>query len=493
MNARRLDFWRVVSLIAILVAIPVAGGSAATPADGRPQRGRERFVRSWAADDEQSPKGDGLGPLYNATSCVACHSQGGVGGGGRRGVNVQLLTFTGAHDTAALANRPALQASLERIHPGFVSRGAIVSTIVLHRHSTEPRYSEWRESFLRVNAADNQPRNPFLWLISLGPLAATVPPQPQHVTRLAVDGLSLQLSERNTPALFGASLINSVSEKVLRTVAHQQAERLQGITGRVPRSIDGKVGRFGWRGQVSTLKDFVQNACAVELGLQLRDRSQAVSPLAPHEASAIFPLSPIRHALSSVPDKKRAAQPHIDMEATQMEELLAFVSSLPAPQQVKSKPAADKRNDALLLSQLASEGVFTSIGCADCHQRRLGKIDGLYSDLLLHDMGPGLSDPSPAIDKGDSSVRSVGYGGGSFFPQTQPSHKLAERQQEWRTPPLWGVATSAPYLHDGRAETLEEAILAHGGEARRATQKFKELPEQERDEVIAFLKTLTVP
>ena len=64
---------------------------------------------------------------------------------------------------------------------------------------------------------------------------------------------------------------------------------------------------------------------------------------------------------------------------------------------------------------------------------------------------------------------------------------------EWRTAPLWGVADSAPYLHDGRAETLREAIELHGGEAVDVTARFKERPAHEQEAIIAFLKTLRAP
>jgi CxxC motif-containing protein (DUF1111 family) len=78
-----------------------------------------------------------------------------------------------------------------------------------------------------------------------------------------------------------------------------------------------------------------------------------------------------------------------------------------------------------------------------------------------------------------------------------PNEKFAASQQptpaEWRTAPLWGVADSAPYLHDGRAATLEEAIEAHGGEAANAAGRFHELAPDQRVALIAFLKTLRAP
>jgi CxxC motif-containing protein (DUF1111 family) len=76
---------------------------------------------------------------------------------------------------------------------------------------------------------------------------------------------------------------------------------------------------------------------------------------------------------------------------------------------------------------------------------------------------------------------------------TPPNSTTVPVAPEWKTPPLWGVADSAPYLHDGRAETLEEAILAHAGEARDVTANYKALSPTEQVQVIAFLKTLRAP
>ena len=66
-------------------------------------------------------------------------------------------------------------------------------------------------------------------------------------------------------------------------------------------------------------------------------------------------------------------------------------------------------------------------------------------------------------------------------------------QREWTTPPLWGVADSAPYLHDGRAATLEEAIMWHGGEATSSREAFEGLPRDQKDLVIVFLRSLRAP
>ena len=92
---------------------------------------------------------------------------------------------------------------------------------------------------------------------------------------------------------------------------------------------------------------------------------------------------------------------------------------------------------------------------------------------------------------------STGYYGAIIPPPVVRNDRFSISEQptpgEWRTAPLWGVADSAPYLHDGRAETLREAIELHGGEAVDVTARFKERPAQDQEAVIAFLKTLRAP
>jgi CxxC motif-containing protein (DUF1111 family) len=132
-------------------------------------------------------------------------------------------------------------------------------------------------------------------------------------------------------------------------------------------------------------------------------------------------------------------------------------------------PAAEPSTEAK-----RGRSLFRRLNCHKCHtdryRTRAHPIRALnnrrvrsYTDLLMHDMGPGLAD---------------GIG-------SHPSEG-----SEFRTPPLWGVHYTAPYLHDGRAATLEQAISAHGGEATAARQRFMALSPVDRAKVIAFLNSL---
>jgi CxxC motif-containing protein (DUF1111 family) len=207
--------------------------------------------------------------------------------------------------------------------------------------------------------------------------------------------------------------------------------------------------------------------------LQLPNRFQASSPVAAQ--SELF---------ADVAKKKETAPPHVDMDPAAVMDLMAFVTSLPRPRQARPSLRSD--------SEDTSGGrLFNEVGCAACHMRKVGKIDGIYSDLLLHDMGPDLSDPAAAIASGSSFSGGGYYAGG--MPTIPISDSLATLRREWRTPPLWGVRDSAPYLHDGRAQTLDEAIRQHGGEAERAATRYRELTAPERDGLLTFLDTLAAP
>jgi CxxC motif-containing protein (DUF1111 family) len=110
--------------------------------------------------------------------------------------------------------------------------------------------------------------------------------------------------------------------------------------------------------------------------------------------------------------------------------------------------------------------MFTAIGCAACHTPSLPLGDrqvSLYSDLLLHNLGPDLDDK---VIQGQA---------------TGP---------DWRTTPLWGLGMRPRLLHDGRAHTIAAAVMAHGGEATSAVRHFRELSRPARDTLLAFLQSL---
>ena len=220
----------------------------------------------------------------------------------------------------------------------------------------------------------------------------------------------------------------------------------------MPRSWPRKrVGKFGWKANIGNLPEFVRVACANELGLG--------NPLQAQPASLSQPAY---------------RPPGLDLTDQQCDQMTAFIASLPLPREVMPSSAAEAA------SAVAGKKHFKQIGCINCHTADLAEAQGLYSDLLLHEMGEGL-----------------GGGGGGFYgeePSADPdSDGGSTSPSEWRTPPLWGVADSAPYLHDGRAATLAEAIKLHAGQASSSVNRFAGLSSVQQEELIAFLNTLRAP
>lgn len=121
-------------------------------------------------------------------------------------------------------------------------------------------------------------------------------------------------------------------------------------------------------------------------------------------------------------------------------------------------------------------------------------MQGIFSDLFLHDMGSNLEDPlgaNPELEKVQTgaSINTV-CGGGSGFVHIAKASPL---RREWKTPPLWGLRDTSPYMHDGRAATLEAAIAAHGGEAQMSATRYAALDEMSRSAVMSFLNSLAGP
>lgn len=391
------------SLVSAVVGVAVVVGGAAFASTTDPVRhGRELFVRTWVPFDSRvAPGGDGLGPMFNATSCVACHNAGGTGGAGPRERNVIL-------------------GAASQSNPQF---------LVIHRATT---------------------------------LSGKLP---------STSNLALK-SERNTPALFGAGLIDGISDAAILAVAANQAAD-DGVSGRVPHDTRTRIGRFGWKGHTSSLEAFVRNACAAELGLSLVDRAQAVPPPGELEDSWRMVMEAVR-ATAGPGGKPAGDSP--DLTEEDVDALIAFVASLPRPEELVDQP-------------MRAEGLaqFKAIGCDDCHQPDLDGVRGLYSDMLLHDLG-GIADGASTYGIRHTSAVDILTDDDLAMISEMPASPT-----EWRTPPLWGVRDSAPYLHDGRAATVDEAIRMHRVEGEPAAKAYAALHQVDRVRLLGFLDSLVAP
>ncbi|WP_422928787.1 di-heme oxidoredictase family protein [Singulisphaera sp. PoT] len=511
--------------------------------------GREIFNREWLPGDGRSHGGDGLGPVYNDTSCVACHNSGGVGGGGPLSKNIDILSASGGFippvveaGQAAKPGQPQRPTSdtkaLYKVHAGFRAG----RTVVLHKFGIDPNYQAWRKSSLTPQTQGAMPLGPGVVVFNGGvgqvvtPLGApqqtefasvtttvtesvapvptgqvvSVPQAPQTVAPIeppqatatvAFEGnitlnsfgttpatagsaraqqqlqeafasmvsrtkgqipageFVVSHSQRNATSLFGIGLLDAIPEAVIEAGAKPSKDFPETL-GRVSRLKDGRVGRLGWKGQTANSEDFVLTACAVELGLEVPGHEQSISPQAP---------------------KYKAGGE--DLTADECSALVAYVRSIPRPLERVGQLHEEKETIT------GGKALFASVGCASCHNPKLGDVDGVYSDLLLHDMGPELADNGSYNGDGDDSDPLNPVLGNDI----QARANRPATKQEWRTPPLWGFRDSAPYLHDGRADTLEQAVAGHGGQGRASALRFFELSHKDRLKLEAFLKALVAP
>jgi CxxC motif-containing protein (DUF1111 family) len=267
---------------------------------------------------------------------------------------------------------------------------------------------------------------------------------PEHVPPQA----TIVVQRRTTP-LFGLGLVDATPDSVFVTLAALQAARGDGVAGRVNmtdnlRAGTKTVGRFGWKAQVPTLVQFSGDALLNELGITTPDFP---SENCPQGNCAELVFSPV----SGIND------PGIAVTT-----ITNYMMLLAAPNRGPS--TADS---------IAGEQIFESIGCSECHvgtlttgSNTIAALDHQtyhpYSDFLLHDMGALGDDLEMASSTG----------------------------AEMRTEPLWGLRFVTRYLHDGRATTLDEAILAHAGQGAAARDRYNALTATAKAQLTAFLRSL---
>ena len=324
----------------------------------------------------------GLGPVFNGASCAECHHQPTIGGSSDR----MVTRFGRAGLGGAFDDMAAFGGSL--LQPQGITTG------------------------------------------SCSQVGETVPPEATVVAR------------RQSPALFGLGLVDAIADDRILKLADPTDRNNDGISGRA-HLVGGRVGRFGWKADVATLREFAAGAYRDEMGI--------TSPSFPSESAPQGGPA----TCDPVPD------PEDDGAGVDaFTDFLTLVAPLPP-----LPLSADAR---------LGRALFRRARCRGCHSDKLKtgvhalrvlhkRRVRLFSDLLLHDMGPELAD---GIGQGDAS--------GS----------------EFRTAPLWGVRASAPYLHDGRAATLEAAIALHGGEAAASRDAFLALDPASRARLVAYLNVL---
>lgn len=438
------------ALLALVPAAILAGGAPpevarivpdrpenayATPAPAPPglagldaRAGAALFDRPWAAAPASTRASDGLGPLYAARACAACHTDLGRAhppphdGALPPGMVVRLAGPSGAGD-------PILGHQVQPLATGGMA-GEGWASVLWH-----PELTTLADG-TRVDLRRPQ--------ISVSDLAWGAP---RPDTRLSL---------RAAPPLVGLGLIAAIDPADLLAAADAQDQNGDGVRGRVRwvAPLDGgavQPGRFGRRAGAASLPDAIALALSTDMGLST-----------PYLPAPWGDCTAAQAACRTAPHGDGDARVH-EVAQTGVDLIAAHLASLAVP--AGAPPNA--RGAAL----------FADAGCAACHRPAyvIATPQGPrtirpYSDFLLHDLGPGLADPAPE-------------------PGVAPG--------EWRTAPLWGLGHTAAvgggrasYLHDGRAATLLEAVLWHGGTAQAARDRMAAMPAADRAALIEYLESL---
>jgi CxxC motif-containing protein (DUF1111 family) len=240
---------------------------------------------------------------------------------------------------------------------------------------------------------------------------------------------------RQTPSLFGLGLIDELSDDAIAANADPDDADGDGISGEVSITAGGQVGRFGWKAQVPSLAEFVRDAVGAELGMTMVE------------------VNGFTFGITADGD----GVPDAEFPPNASDPLLIYLRLLAPP---------PRRGDPTAPTVVAGEQLFEATGCSACHVPSLEGPDGpvaAYSDFLLHEI---LSTDRVGIEDGGAGMT------------------------EFRTPPLWGIGLTGPYMHDGLSTTIDDAIRAHDGEATSARTAYAALTDTERARILAFLESL---
>ncbi len=402
--------------------------------------GQRLFDVVWEPTPGFNPTLEGVGPMFNQKACRECHEGNGRGhppeyvGASAKSFLVRMsVPGSGAHGGPKHVPNYGDQLQ-DRAVDGVAPEGQVAIT-----------YEEIPGKF--ADGTTYSLRKPTVGFQNLA--YGKLPPDTMTSARVA------------TPVI-GLGLLEAVPADTLRALADPDDKNGDGISGRVNVVWDAEaqqmaLGRFGWKANAPTLRTQGAGAALGDMGL--------TSPILTEDLCEDVQKD-CQVAL------RKAANMGVQPEIIDsfFNPLGLYMKLLAVPKQRDSQNAAVQRGETW----------FRSVGCSGCHMPTLitgdAAINALaqqeihpFTDLLLHDMGEGLAD-------------------------NRPDYEASGR--EWRTPPRWGIGLTEDvsrftlFLHDGRARSLTEAILWHGGEADGPREAFRNMPEAQRSEVLAFLGSL---
>jgi len=412
--------------------------------------GNGLFRKSWISSPSSTQASDGLGPLFNARACQECHLKDGRGNppGDGRAVSMFLrLSVPPATD----AEREALASKAMLRIPDPVYGGQLQNFAVAGIAAEGEMQIAYEEIPVALDGGETAMlRKPTYSVADLGygPLADRI-----------------ELSPRVAPPMIGVGLLEQIHPGDILANADPDDADGDGISGRPsmvrdPATGELVLGRFGWKASAPDVETQSADAFAGDIGIST-----------PRNVASYGDCTAMQTACRDAPDGVQERLGPVEAPDPVLDLVTFYSRNLAVP----------VRRDVDAPEVLAGKAMFYDFGCADCHRPKyVTRRDASqpehrfqliwpYTDLLLHDMGEGLADHAP-----------VGDASGS----------------EWRTAPLWGIGLTGTvnehtnFLHDGRARTLLEAVLWHGGEAEAAKERVVAATPEQRRALVRFLESL---
>ncbi len=405
--------------------------------------GNSFFRNPWVQAPASTDARDGLGPLFNTNGCQNCHIKDGRGHAPREG-DTNSVSMLVRLSIPALTPEQKRRVILEGVIPEPIYGGQLQDFSL----SGAKREGQIHITYtsLPITLADGD--------------VVTLRKPNLSITELAYGDMAdnVLMSARIAPPMIGLGLLESIPESTILGFAEQQKQENNGISGKANQVWDARaqelaLGRFGWKAGQPTLMQ--QNAAAFNGDLGL--------------TSNMFPKDDCTQAQTVCEKLPHGGTPEVSDKILNFVEFYSQHLAVPIRRNVQDPQV------------IKGQELFKDIGCESCHKTNIktAKIEGRpalsdqvihpYTDMLLHDMGQGLSDNRP---------------------------EFLANGQEWRTPPLWGLGYTqevnghTEMLHDGRARNVLEAVLWHGGEAQQARDKVVQLSTQDRNALLAFLDSL---
>lgn len=397
----------------------------------------------WVEAPAATTARDGLGPLFSSNSCISCHPN-----------NAQGSVFNNKGQVSrSYVVRLSIPNNGSKEHEDYIKFKGFVP---------EPTYGEQISINGTVSVPfEAKPLVRYETKTVIYPdgekveLSRPLKGSENNLVNLNYGSLhpNVNISKRIAPALVGLGLLELISDEQILANEDINDFNHDGISGKAnrvynPKTKKTEIGRYTWKASASSVIHQSAAAASSDMGL--------TSSLFPEENCTTFQKECLKAPKA---DDVRGLSP-LDLPDLRLEAIAFYLTNLKIP---KSE-----------VKEVKGEKLFQEIGCVKCHTPKFTLENGYvikpFSDMLLHDMGDDLSD------------------GRSEF--------LANKN-EFRTAPLWSIGKriialgKAPdLLHDGRAKTIEEAILWHGGEAYNSKKIFMQLPKTDREDIIRYIKEL---